>query len=238
MKLAVMQPYFFPYIGYWQLMHAVDSFVFLDDVQYIRHGWVNRNRILKPGGGWQYVTVPVRRAGVTGKIRETQIDTAKDWRPRILAQLDHYRKLTRHFVAVRALVQSSLEASDGADIGQVNYNLAKYLSRSLGLSTELMLSSEMGLDYSDVNGADEWALRISQQMGAQSYINPIGGSDIFCAEKYANNNVALQFLKPRDIAYSQHRPTFEPSLSIIDVLMFNGIEGTCSLLPEYELSVA
>lgn len=238
MKLAIMQPYFFPYIGYWQLMHAVDCFISLDDVQYIRHGWVSRNRILKPGSGWQYVMVPVHRSGMTGTIREARVNVDHDWRPRVLAQIDHYRKLTRHFVSVRTLVQAALASVEGDSIGRVNHSLMLFLSRELGLRAELRLSSEMGLDYSDVGGADEWALRIAQQMGAVNYINPVGGAGIFDAKKYAAGGVALQFLKSRDIVYSQYRPTFEPSLSIIDVLMFNGVEGTCRLLEEYDLEAA
>jgi hypothetical protein len=238
MKLAIMQPYFFPYIGYWQLMHSVDCFISLDDVQYIRHGWVNRNRILKPDSGWQYVMVPVHRSGMTGTIREARVDVNHDWRRRILAQIDHYRKLTRHFVSVRALVQAALESTEGNNIGSVNHSLMLFLSKELDIRAELRLSSEMELDYRDVDGADEWALRISQQMGAVSYINPVGGSGIFDSNKYATSGIELQFLKSRDIVYSQNRLTFEPNLSIIDVLMFNGINGTRKLLEEYDLEAA
>lgn len=238
MKLAIMQPYFFPYIGYWQLMHAADCFISLDDVQYIRHGWVNRNRILKPGSGWQYVMVPVHRSGMKGTIREARVDVSHDWRRRILAQIDHYRKLTRHFLSVRALLQAALKSAEGNNIGRVNHSLMLFLSKEMDLRAELRLSSETELDYSDVDGADEWALRISQQMGAASYINPVGGAEIFDSKKYATSGIELQYLKSRDIVYSQNRPMFEPSLSIIDVLMFNGIEGTRKLLEEYDLQVA
>jgi hypothetical protein len=238
MKLAVMQPYFFPYIGYWQLMHAADYFVSLDEVQYIRHGWINRNRILKPSSGWQYVIVPVKRSGVNGAIRETCVSADHDWRPKLLAQVDHYRKLTRHFPSVRELIQAALAAAVGDNIGLINHSLMVFLSKQLCLPAKMLLSSEMQLDFSNVNGADEWALRISQQVGARSYINPVGGNRLFDSKKYLASGVELQFLKSRDIFYSQNRPAFEPNLSIIDVLMFNGVDGTRELLGEYVLEVA
>lgn len=90
MKLAIMQPYFVPYIGYWQLIHAVDTFVLFDDVQFIRRGWVNRNRVLKHGGGWQYITVPLRKHSLNQLIKDIYVHGNKAWKKQILRQLDHY----------------------------------------------------------------------------------------------------------------------------------------------------
>jgi hypothetical protein len=92
MKIAIMQPYFFPYIGYWQLIHAVDRFVLFDDAQYIRHGWVNRNRILKPGGGWQYILVPLKKHALTESIKNVQVNPDGKWHELIVRQLAHYKK--------------------------------------------------------------------------------------------------------------------------------------------------
>ncbi|MGC7846714.1 WbqC family protein [Desulforudis sp. 1088] len=90
MRAAVMQPYFSPYIGYWQLIHAVDTFVLFDDVQYIRHGWINRNRILKPGGGWQYI-IALKKHSKNDLIRNIQAHPTLEWKARILRQLEHYK---------------------------------------------------------------------------------------------------------------------------------------------------
>lgn len=235
MKVAIMQPYFFPYIGYWQLIHAADCFILLDDVQYIRHGWINRNRILKPSEGWQYMIVPLEKHTMTAAIRDVRTRENENWRQRILGQIDHYRKKARHFVPVRDLVLAALFDTDDNRIAQVNLAIVRRLCRELGLEREILLSSEMKFDYRDVGDAGEWALRITQQMGAAQYINPVDGAALFDPEKFLANNAKIQFLQCRSIVYPQRRDVFEPALSIIDVLMFNGLEGTCRLLEEYDI---
>ena len=235
MKLGIMQPYFFPYLGYWQLIHAADRFVLLDDVQYMRHGWINRNRILKHDEGWQYVIVPLEKHAMTAMIREVRAREGEDWRRRILAQIDHYRKRTRHFPFVRELVRAALSDTQDSPIAHINRSVIRCLCRALGLEREILLSSEMDLDYREVGDAGEWALRITQQMRAGCYINPVAGATLFDPQKFAASGAEIRFLKCRSVAYPQGREGFEPALSIIDVLMFNGLEGTARLLEAYDL---
>lgn len=238
MRLGIMQPYFFPYIGYWQLIHAVDCFVLLDDVQYMRHGWVNRNRILKPSEGWQYVIVPLEKHAMTAAIREIRARDNEDWRQRILGQVDHYKKKTRHFVQARELIQAAIFETDDKRIAHINLAIVRCLCRELGLKREILLSSEMGFDYRDVGDAGEWALSITKQIGASQYINPVGGAALFDPEKFVACDAEIKFIQYRPVVYPQRRVAFEPALSIIDVLMFNGLEGTHRLLEEYEIGVA
>ncbi len=238
MKLAIMQPYYFPYIGYWQLIHAADSFVLLDDVQYMRHGWINRNRILKPNGGWQYVIVPLERHAMTSAIREIRTNNSSDWRQRVLRQIDHYKKATRHFIQMRELIQTALYSTNDSRIAHVNLAIIRFLCRELGLERKILLSSEMGFEYRDVGDAGEWALRIAQQMRASQYINPVGGAGLFDPEKFIACGTEIAFLSVAPISYSQRREDFEPALSIIDVLMFNGLDGTRRLLEKYKIGVA
>src|SRR5678815_4096817 len=112
MKLGIMQPYFFPYLGYFDLIHRVDEWVVFDTAQYIRHGWVNRNRILHPTEGWQYVTVPIQKHLQDISICDVQIVSGGGWRERLERQLHHYRRRAPHYDAVMALVHECLNLPD------------------------------------------------------------------------------------------------------------------------------
>lgn len=234
MRLAIMQPYFFPYIGYWQLIQASDCFVAFDDAQYMRHGWVNRNRTLKPGGGWQYIIVPLSKHGRTDRIRDVNTHPDGAWKNRIIAQLAHYKKKAPYFGETMRLIGDILLDPGGPGIAAVNLSAIRKISAYLGMDTDIVLSSEKRFDYTNVGDAGEWALRISEQMGADEYINPISGAGLFNRRKFAASGIRLSFLKSEDIVYAQH-DEFEPGLSIIDVLMFNGLEGTRGLLKRYSI---
>lgn len=237
MIVAIMQPYFFPYIGYWQLIHAADCFVLFDDAQYMRHGWVNRNRILKPGGGWQYILVPLKKHGMTDSIKTIQADSTKRWKELIIRQLDHYKKKAPHYIEVSAIVSEALSGVNDHRISAINRTVIEKICDNLEIETTIVTSSEMNFTYSDVSEPGEWALRISEQLGASEYINPAGGADLFDPEKFTRSNIKLSFLNSHDIVYDQFG-LFEPDLSIIDVLMFNGIDGTKDILRKYFVSGA
>jgi len=234
MKLAIMQPYFFPYIGYWQLIHAADVFVLFDDIQYIRHGWINRNRILKPGGGAQYFMATLQKHSTYELIRNISAHPDTDWKRKILGQLDHYKKRAPYFTETRNIVAGLLDDIQDLRIARINLLLITGICALLGLERTVVLSSECNFDYSNACDAGEWALRISEQLGALSYINPISGASLFSPEKFHSSGVALTFLEPGNIVYDQ-RESFVPWLSIIDVLMFNGVAGTKNMLPDYRI---
>lgn len=234
-----MQPYFLPYIGYWQLIHAVDTFVLLDDVQFIRHGWINRNRILSPspdnGNGWRYIIVPLSKHSSRSLIREVSAISSEDWRLRILKQLEHYKAKTRYFPEINELLREALYESRDDRIAHINFAIIRHLCKSLRLDREILLSSELAFDYSDVGDPGDWALSITRQLGADIYINPIGGISLFNPAKFANINSEIHFLQCRSPNYSQRRDSFEPALSIVDVMMFNGLQGTRQNLEVYDI---
>jgi hypothetical protein len=238
-KLAIMQPYFLPYIGYWQLIHAADTFVLLDDVQYIRHGWVNRNRVLKPGGGWQYIAVPIRKHSPTAPIRDIRASPDRDWKALILRQLAHYRYHGRapYYDAVVQLLAQSFSTIADERLSVINASLVRDICAHLELPARIVLSSELGLSYADVHAPGDWALSIARSLGAAEYINPIGGAALFDAGAFASNGIRLSFLRCGDVQYDQRAP-HESSLSIVDVLMFNGRDGTRDLLERYSIEPA
>ena len=238
MKCAIMQPYFFPYIGYWQLIHAVDTFVLFDDIQFIRHGWINRNRVLKHGGGWQYITVPLRKHSRKELIKNIYSSPEKDWKTNILMQLAHYNYRYKNrapfYETVIELLKSIFSKMSSENLTRINELIIKEICGYLDITTELLVSSDQKFNYEDVQDAGEWALRIAEQVTAQEYINPINGSDLFDPAKFLSSQIKLSFLMSDEISYAQGQ-VFEPCLSIVDVLMFNGKAGTQNFLNNYSI---
>jgi WbqC-like protein len=234
MKVAIMQPYFFPYIGYFQLIQAADRFILFNDVQYIRHGWINRNRILKPGGGIQYILMPLAAHARETLIKDIGIADADNNKQKVLRQIEHYKKTAPFYKDVRALLGDCFKTNE-SNITEMNAGYLKAVCDYIGISYKIEISSQMNFDYTQVTDAGEWALRMSEQLQATTYINPPGGKDLFDNAKFEQSNIGLQFLQPVLKQYDQRRETFEPGLSIIDVMMFNGPAAIKNLLTDYQL---
>lgn len=228
--LAGMQPYFFPYLGYWQLIAAVDYFVLFDEAQYINRGWINRNRILKHGGGWQYVQVPVARHSLNTAIRDVNIAPLAGWKTKIVNQLAHYKARAPHFGETIELVESVLFGGQEQGISALNCRIVRTLCEALSIRSEIVVSSDCEFDYSTVTESGDYALVHALSLGATGLINPVNGIPLLNEEKFRRNGITLSALQPPSAAYRQIGDRFEPSLSIIDVMMFNGIAGTSKLL--------
>ena len=234
MTVAIMQPYFFPYIGYFQLIQAADRFILFNDVQYIRHGWINRNRILKPGGGIQYILMPLAAHARETLIKDIAVADADNNKEKVLRQIEHYKKTAPFYKDVRALLGDCFTAGEST-ITEMNAGYLKAVCDYIGISYKIEISSQMNFDYTQVNDAGEWALRMSEQLQATTYINPPGGKDLFDNAKFEQSHIRLQFLQPALKEYDQRREIFEPGLSIIDVMMFNGPAAIKDLLTDYQL---
>lgn len=234
MRLGIMQPYFFPYIGYISLIKNVDEFILLDDVQFIRHGWIERNRILKPIEGWQYIRVPLNNHSRETKIKEIQIDNNQDWKEKIIAQLTHYKKNSPFFSDVMCFIDK-LFVSDFDDIVSLNEASLKAVCNYLNIDTPIKIFSKLKIELDPINAPDEWALNICKALKADDYWNPAGGISLFYSGKYEANQVGLHFLSCRLQEYDQKRTIFEPGLSILDVMMFNNPEKINQMLDDFEL---
>ena len=220
MRIAIMQPYFMPYIGYFQLIKASERFILFDDVQFIRHGWIARNRVLKPDAGWQYVIIPLQAHNQNTLIKNIFITEKVEWKNKLLRQLEHYKKKAPFYKNTIDLLRCCFEYNN-LSIVEFNGNCLKVICDYLDIPFKVEISSKMNFDYSNVNDAGEWALRISEQLGANSYLNPSGGVELFDPVKFSSKGIELNFLETNLLEYSQRRPCFESALSIIDVLMFN-----------------
>ena len=220
MKVAIMQPYVFPYIGYFSLIKHTDVFIIFDTPQFIRHGWIERNRILKATGEPMYIKVPLEKHKRETKINALNINNDIDWKNKILAQLGHYKKVAPNYFAVIKLLEDIFE-KETTSIVEFNYVSLSKICEYLGIRTPIKIFSDMNLKIDEVNAPDEWALNICKAYGADTYYNPIGGQSFFSKDKYDKENIVLKFLDIESTYYKQFSNEFEPFLSIIDVLMFS-----------------
>ncbi|MFT6689660.1 MAG: hypothetical protein ACJAXH_000165 [Colwellia sp.] len=217
MKVAVMQPYFFPYLGYFQLIEAVDYFVIFDDVNYIKRGWVNSNRILK-NGKIVDITLPLQKASQNKKInahfRSTDIKVLATLKKKI--QFSY--SMAPHFNEVFPLLCQLIDNPET--------NLAKYLTESLrelstylGLKTQFVYSSELSA-HDDWDHAEQRIIAISKQLGGTEYYNLPGGRQLYNEKLFLEHNLSLEFITPELKAYKQnHTDKFIPGLSVIDFIM-------------------
>jgi hypothetical protein len=220
MKLAIMQPYFFPYLGYYSLIRKSDKFILFDSVQFIRRGWIERNRILKPAEGWQYVAVPLVKKELSTIICEMEIKNNENWREKLLSQLAHYKKRAPFFRETIDVVENSINVNTNS-IVKLNENILKKTCEYFDIPLDVSVFSEMNLLIDEVTHPGEWALNITKSLNGKEYINPIGGVEIFNGEQFTNAGITLKFLGNNLSSYSQRRVVFESGLSIIDVMMFN-----------------
>ena len=235
-KIAIMQPYFFPYIGYISLIKHTDKFILFDPVQFIRHGWIERNRVLKPELGWQYIGVPLVKHERETLIKDVQINNNENWKERLLAQLQHYKKKSPFYKQTIEVVQKGLDIETDS-IVKLNYSTLKAVCEYLDINFDCEIFSEMNLEIEPVNAPDEWALNICKALGYKEYWNPPGGMEFFNREKYINAGIDLKFQKVNVQPYPQRRgpENIETGLSIIDVLMFNSKEKIMEMLDDFEL---
>ena len=235
MKIAIMQPYFLPYLGYFSLIKHTDKFILFDTVQFINRGWIERNRILKPSNGWQYISVPLIKHSRETKIQDIIIKNSFDWRDRIFRQLEHYKKRAPYYYDTMDVLKEALNI-ETESIVELNENALKVLCSYIGVKFESETFSKMDLKLNKVNAPDEWALNICRALGnVDEYWNPIGGLSFFDRMKYENANIKIKFLKFNMQRYSQRRAQFESGLSIVDVMMFNEPEKIDKMLDDYEL---
>ena len=231
MTLAIMQPYFLPYIGYMQLMSAVDTFVLYDDVTFINRGWINRNKLLINGQEYLF-TVPLKDASQNKRINEVHLADDPKWRGKLLKTIEQGYRKTPYYGTVMPLTEKIINFTTDSIADLVYMSLVE-LNQYLGLSTRLVASSAI---YDNVDlKAQERILDICRQENATRYINPIGGTELYDKPSFAQAGIQLNFIKANRVEYPQLKNEFVPWLSIIDVLMFNDIPTVRAMLGDYEL---
>jgi hypothetical protein len=215
MKLAVMQPYFFPYIGYWQLIHAVNRFVIYDDVNYIVNGWVNRNRILINGEP-SYTTVPLQRASQNRRICDISLQPLPIWRDKLVKSVETTYRKSPCFAEAFPVIERVIRHKTDNLSDYLTYQL-QAMATFIGINTEFIVTSRC-YENNHLSGQAR-ILDICKREGATTYINPQGGRTLYDRESFARADIDLRFIVMRPMPYKQRAAGFVPNLSIIDALM-------------------
>jgi hypothetical protein len=230
MIVALMQPYFFPYIGYFQLMAACDLFVVRDDVQFIAGGWVNRNRILVDGKA-RWISMPVVRASHQLPIARRRYALNHPAAARIRRRIEAAYRQAPHFEETIAIVDHVL-ACDDSNVATFNTRLVMLIAERLGIHTPVRRGTDIG--GIGVTG-EARVIEICVSVGASDYVNPLGGAHLYDPERFSEAGLSLRFLRPWTPLYPQFEAAPVAALSIIDVLMFNDAARTAEMLHGYTL---
>ncbi len=223
-----MQPYFFPYIGYWQLINAVDTFVIFDDVNYIKKGYINKNSILISNEP-KNIVLELLKVSQNKLINEIEVGNNTN---KILKTIQRTYSKAPYYNDVYPILEKILM--------QKEKNLAKFIGNSiqiisfyLNINTHYIYSSS--IEKNESLKSQEKIIDISNKMDAKIYINAIGGMKLYEKEKFTDNNIKLKFIKSGLSSYSQFENKFIPNLSIIDIMMFNDVNEIKKMLDNYEL---
>lgn len=220
MKIGIMQPYFFPYIGYYQLVKCVDVFVFLDDVNFIKRGWINRNRILV-NHKEHLITLPCKGVSQNKLIHELEVDWNNKEISKLLKTIETSYKKAPYFIDTMELIVNVFNPKHKT-MSYISIESIVTISKYLGINTEFKISSEEA--YFDIkpDRADR-LIGIAKKESCKSYVNPISGSFLYEKDYFSTQGMELLFLKSGFVDYRQFNDQFIPQLSIIDVLMFNSV---------------
>lgn len=225
MKLGIMQPYFFPYLGYFDLINRTDRWIVFDTVKYSPRSWMNRNRVIDPRSGWQYLTVPVDKHAGQGRVCDVTLIDPQGTLSRIRGQLQHYRtRQAPNYSAVFDLVATAFARRRGDNLRDLNVAGLVAVCGYLGIEIHAENLSDLHLELPPIYHAGEWALEISKALGATEYVNAPGGRDLFAPHQWDSAGIRLTIAEMIDFRYACGPFEFIENLSILDVLMWNSPE--------------
>lgn len=231
MTLAIMQPYFFPYIGYFQLLNAVDKFIIYDDVNYINRGWINRNRISLNGQSHTF-TIPISKASQNKRIIDLNLSDDLKWKNKLLLTFKHAYRKAPFFDLTFPKVERIINYNDD-NLSSFIHNSIVELKVILGISTEI-ISSSTKYENENLSG-QERIIDICLKENADHYLNPIGGMELYSNTSFEKNNIKLGFLQTDELTYDQGDFTFTPHLSVIDIMMYQPPEVIKELMNRYKI---
>jgi hypothetical protein len=232
MKVAIMQPYFFPYIGYFQLINSVDKFIIYDNIQYTKKGWINRNRILVNKKD-QLITLPIKKDSDYLNVVEREL--SKSWeidKNKMLNVIKSSYNKAPYFQDTFELISKCLNNPE-TNLFKFIYDSIVSINNYLEIKTPIIISSTVDMDHT-LKSQDK-VLSLCKKQNADTYINSIGGVELYDKETFKKNNIELNFIKSNPIQYKQFNNEFTSWLSIIDVMMFNSKQQIKEYLNNYTL---
>ncbi len=216
MRLAIMQPYFLPYIGYFQLIAAADIFVVYDNIKYTKKGWINRNRMLQNGKDVMF-SLPLKSGSDSLDIGDREL--AADFnRDKLLNQFKGAYRQAPYFERTFPLIEQIVRHKDANLFRFLLHSIVKTCGH-LGITTKIRISSEIPIDHA-LKSQDK-VLALCEAVGATTYVNAIGGMELYSKKAFLGKGVELKFIKSKPFEYAQFGNEFVPWLSIVDVMMFN-----------------
>ena len=232
MKLAIMQPYFMPYIGYFQLINSVDKFIIYDNIQYTKKGWINRNRTLINEKD-QLITLPIKKDSDYLNVVERELSESwgKD-KSKMLNVIKASYSKAPYFEESYNLISKCLNNPE-INLFRFIYDSIILINEYLEIKTQMVISSTIDVDHT-LKSQDK-VLSLCKSQNADVYINSIGGIELYDKETFKQNEIKLNFIKSNPIQYKQFNNEFVSWLSIIDVLMFNSKEQIKEYLNNYTL---
>ena len=232
MKLAIMQPYFLPYLGYWQLINAVDKFVILDDVNFIKKGYISRN-VIQCNGEQIQIKLSIKKVSQNKFIKDHYINWDETiWINKMMKSLEMSYSKAPYFNDVMYFLTPGLN-SKIENLSEYLFLLIKRVTEYLNISTEIVDSSAK-FKTEGLKGQDR-IISICNQLRNDIYINPIGGMELYSNKIFEDNGIDLFFLKMKQVSYKQNDLNFVPNLSIIDIMMFNSVDHIKVMLNEFDL---
>lgn len=229
-KLGIMQPYFLPYIGYFQLINAVDEFVIYDNIQYTKRGWINRNRILQ-GDSDKYITLPLKKDSDFLNVDERFLASDFD-RKKLFGQIEAAYRKAPYYNEIKGMMKEIVFCKEINLFNYIYYSVIK-ICDYLDIKTSILISSSLDYD-NNLKGQDK-VLAICKTREAEMYINAIGGMKLYNPAAFLEENIQLRFIHADLRPYPQFKNEFLPALSILDVLAFNSKENVKNMLNEYQL---
>jgi len=233
-SVVLMQPYFFPYLGYYSLIDKADIFVVCDEVQYIRQGWMNRNRILSHDTEFSYVSMPVIKAPQKTAIKDIRIDQQLPWKTKLRQDLTRYRNHGCYYKDAMEVIEACL-AYETDSLTAFHVNSIKQVMAYVGIVGHIEVLTEMNLKLPEIQSADEWGLYVTKALGGKTYYNPPGGMCFYSSQKYTQNAVDILFVTNKLAPYNQGRDYFVSGMSIIDAMMFLSPSEILEQVKNYEV---
>lgn len=231
MKLGIMQPYFLPYIGYFQLLASVDQFIVYDNIKYTKKGWINRNRMLLNGKDAMF-SLPLKKGSDSMDVVARELATDFE-RTKLLNQFKGAYGRAPQFELTYPVLERIVQHDEANLFCYIHHSIVR-LCEHLGIKTEIKISSEIAIDH-QLKGQDK-VLALCKAAGADTYINTVGGVELYTKDDFRIQGIDLQFIKARLLEYAQFGAPFVPLLSIVDVLMFNPLNTVRACINEnYEL---
>lgn len=235
MKVAIMQPYIFPYIGYFQLLSAVDQFVFYDDVNFIKQGWINRNKILI-NGKESVFTIPIKKASSFELIIQTELHPQlyNKWLTKFFRTLNQSYGKSPYFDEVFPIIKRVFQ-QEFSNISELSAHSVIEVSKYLELEKKFHSSN---IDFLETKGLDraDRLIAITKKLSGVEYINALGGRELYHKSYFRQNQISLKFLEPKLITYNQlNTENFTPGLSIIDILFNNSKLEVLDLINNFKL---